>query len=166
VRFSPWNRKLWLTAHVAASVGWLGAIVVSLALAIAGLSSTDPLMVRSVFVVMELIGWTVLVPFSLASLATGLTQSFGTRWGVFDHYWVIVKLVVNVVSAAILLMYMGTLGDLATTARRAAVTGDLTPLRNPSPVLHSSLALVLLAGATVLSVYKPRGVTARGRRRQ
>jgi hypothetical protein len=39
-------------------------------------------------------------------------------------------------------------------------------LRDPSPVLHAGAALVLLLVATTLSVYKPRGLTRYGWRKQ
>ena len=37
----PGVRKFTLTAHVTTSVGWLGAVVVFLALAVVGLTSQD-----------------------------------------------------------------------------------------------------------------------------
>jgi hypothetical protein len=77
---APALRKLALTAHVTFSVGWLGAVV---ALAIAGLTSQDAQLVRSVFLAMELIGGFVIVPLSLAALLTGLIQSLGTDWACF-----------------------------------------------------------------------------------
>lgn len=40
----------------------------------------------------------------------------------------------------------------------------LADLRDPSPVLHASAAILLLVGATVLSVFKPKGLTRHGRR--
>ena len=39
---APASRKLALAIHVAASVGWLGAVACFLALAIAGVVSRDP----------------------------------------------------------------------------------------------------------------------------
>jgi hypothetical protein len=39
-------------------------------------------------------------------------------------------------------------------------------VRNVSPVLHAGAALVLLLAATTLAVYKPRGTTPYGRRKQ
>ena len=68
-------RKFALTSHVTSSVGWLGAVVVSLALAIAGLTSRDPEVVRAAYLTLKVIGWFVLVPLSVASLLTGLVQS-------------------------------------------------------------------------------------------
>ena len=41
---------------------------------------------------------------------------------------------------------------------------ELGLVRNPSPMVHSMLALILLLLATVLGVYKPFGLTAYGRR--
>ena len=40
------------------------------------------------------------------------------------------------------------------------------PRRDPSPVLHAAAAMLLLLTATVLAVYKPRGMTRYGRRKQ
>jgi hypothetical protein len=160
-------RKTLLTAHIVASVGWLGAVAVFLALAIAGLASSDPLTVRSAYLAMESIGWFVLVPLSLASLATGTVQALTTKWGLFQHYWVIAKLLINLLATVILLLYMDSLGalaDLAVDAEGAAsVPADL---QSPSPVLHAGAALILLAIATALSVFKPAGLTRYGWRKR
>ena len=162
----PRARKLALTAHVASSVGWLGAVAAFLGLAIAGLVSDSASTVRAVYIAMEATGWFVLVPLAVASLGTGLIQSLGTRWGLFRHYWVVVKLVINLVASVILVMYMQTLVDLADRATAAAPADHLGGLRSPSPVLHAAGALVLLVAALVLAVYKPRGVTRYGWRKQ
>ncbi|HEU4747191.1 MAG TPA: hypothetical protein VFS56_01730, partial [Gemmatimonadaceae bacterium] len=58
----------------------------------------------------------VIVPLTLASLLTGLVQSLGTEWGVFRHYWVVFKLLINVFSTIVLLMYIRTVGYFATVA--------------------------------------------------
>ncbi|MFD7409348.1 hypothetical protein ACFV7R_43515 [Streptomyces sp. NPDC059866] len=71
-------RKLTLTAHITASLGWLGAVAAFLALAVAGLASGSPQTVRGAYVSMELVGWCVIVPLSVASLVTGVVQSLGT----------------------------------------------------------------------------------------
>ncbi len=163
---SPQTRKLALTAHVVSSVGWLGAVAGSLALAVVGLTSQDAQMVRAAYLALEPIGWFVLVPLSVASLLTGLIQSFGTTWGLFRHYWVLFKLLINVVASVFLLMYMQTLGFFAAAAQTAPSTADLDALRSPSPALHAGVALALLVAAAALSVYKPRGLTRYGRRKE
>jgi hypothetical protein len=164
---TPRLRRFTLTAHVVSSVGWLGAVAGFMALSVAALTSQDAQVVRSAYVAMEATGWFVLVPLSLASLLTGLVQSLGTRWGLFRHYWVLFKLVINVVASIVLLFYMQTLGFFADVAARTTASGaDLGDLRSPSPALHAGAALVLLLVATTLAVYKPRGMTRYGRRKQ
>lgn len=162
---TPSVRKFMLTTHVVSSVGWLGAVGVSLALAIAGMTSGDAQLVRAAYVAMELIGWFVLVPLSFASLLTGLVQSLGTKWGLFRHYWVLAKLVINVFATTVLLLYTQTLGYLGDLAADTTLSSDdLLGMRSPSPALHAGAALLLLLVATVLAVYKPRGLTRYGQR--
>ena len=162
----PHLRRLALTAHVTSSVGWLGAVAGFLALAVAGLTSDDAQLVRAAYLAMEPIGWFVLLPLAFASLLTGLLQSLGTTWGLFRHYWVLFKLLINVFATIVLLLYMQTLGHLAGVAAETRASEDLSGLRSPSPVLHAGAALVLLVVATTLAVYKPRGLTPYGQRKQ
>lgn len=163
----PRLRFFALTVHVATSVGWLGAVVSFLALAVAAVTSHDVQIVHAMYLAMHAIGWYVLVPLSMAALLTGLVQSLGTRWGLFRHYWVIAKLLVNVIATTILLLYMPTLDTLTRTAMQQTLSAvDLRVLRTPSPILHAAAALAVLLLATVLSVYKPRGITPYGWRRQ
>lgn len=163
----PRLRKLALTAHVASSVGWLGAVAAFLALSIVGLASNDPQAVRAVYVAMDVSVWYVLLPFSVASLLTGLVQSLGTSWGLLRHYWVVIKLVMTVFATVVLMLYTETLAYLAHRANdTSSLTVDVDDLTRASPVLHAGAALVLLVVATTLSVYKPRGLTRYGRRKQ
>ena len=161
---APRLRKLALTAHVTSSVGWLGAIAALLALGVVGLVSHDAQTVRGVYLVMEQAAWFVLVPFAVASLLTGLVQSLGTSWGLFRHYWVVFKLLINLVATFVLLVYMETFASMADVA--ADPNADLAAVRNASPVLHAALAVLLLLVATTLAVYKPRGLTWYGQRKQ
>jgi hypothetical protein len=164
---TPGLRKFALTAHVISSVGWLGAVAVFLAHAILGVTSQDPQLVRAVYLVMEPAAWLILVPLAFASLLTGIVQSLGTTWGLFRHYWVLFKLLINVFATIVLLMYTQTLGYLADLARQATLSSDdLGLLQTPSVVIHAALALLVLLVATVLAVYKPRGMTLYGRRKQ
>ena len=159
----PRLRKLALTVHVTSSVGWLGAVVAFLALAVVGLTSQDAQTVRGAYLVMEPAAWFVLVPLAFASLLSGIVQSLGTTWGLFRHYWVLFKLLINAFATVVLLMYTQTFSHLAGVA---ASSDDLSVVRNSSPMLHAALALLLLLVATVLAVYKPRGMTQHGRRKQ
>jgi len=160
----PGVRKMALTAHVSTSVGWLGAVLVFLALAIIGLTSQDSQTVRGAYLVMEPAGWFVLLPLALLSLVTGTIQALGTTWGLFQHYWVLFKLLTTLFATIILLTYMETFSVLAGMAGDPRV--DLAMVRNPSPLIHAALALLVLLVPMSLSVFKPRGKTWYGQRRQ
>jgi hypothetical protein len=161
---TPGLRKFALTAHVISSVGWLGAVAAFLALAVVGLTSQDAQTVRGAYLVMEPAAWFVLVPLAFASLLTGLVQALGTTWGLFRHYWVLFKLLINVVATIVLLTYMESFNFMADVA--ADPSADLGVVRNASPLLHAGVALLLLLAATTLAVYKPRGMTRYGQSKQ
>lgn len=161
--FGPRLRKLVLTMHVVASVGWLGAVGGFLALAIVGLTSDDLELVRGVYLASEPLAVLAIVPLAIASLVTGLAQSLGTHWGLVRHYWVIVKLVISVFAGAVLLLYTKTVVEVAEVAGDAS---GLAAMRSPSFVFHSAVGMLLLLLATGLAVYKPRGLTRYGWRRQ
>lgn len=160
---SPRVRKAALTVHVASSVGWIGAVVTFIVIAAIGLTAHDVTTVRGAYLVMEPTARFVLVPLALLSLLTGVVQSLGTTWGLFQHYWVVFKLAITVFATAVLLLYLRTFSTMADAAADPSV--ELVAVRNSSPLLHAVLALVLLLLALVLAVYKPRGLTRSGRRR-
>ena len=163
---TPIVRKFALTAHITFSVGWLGAVAVFLALAVAGLTSQNIQLVRGLYLAMEMTGWYVIVPFCLASLATGLIVSLGSAWGLFRHYWVSVKFLLTIVSTLILFGFTQTLSYIGVLA--ADTTMPIDELRNlsQSPVIHSGGGLLVLLVNTTLSVYKPWGKTRYGLRKQ
>lgn len=161
---TPGLRKLVLTAHVTTSVGWLGAVAGFLALGVVGLTDQDPRIVRAVYLVMEPAAGLVLVPLSVASLLSGLIQSLGGAWGLFRHYWVLVKFLITVVSALILFGFTQTLGSLGDLAADATLSMYELRNLNQSPALHSGGGLLAIFVATILAVYKPWGLTPFGRR--
>ncbi|HEX6042280.1 hypothetical protein [Longimicrobium sp.] len=163
---TPGLRKLALTAHVTAPVGWLGAVAAYLALALAVLTSPDGQRVRAAYLAMELTVWYVIVPLAFASLLTGVVSSLGTSWGLFRHYWVLFKFLLNVLATLVLLLYTKSIGYYAGLAESALPGSALDELRHPTHAIHSGAALLVLLVATVLAVYKPRGVTPYGWRRQ
>jgi len=65
-------RKIALTAHITASVGWIGAVAAFLVLAAEGLAGSSGTAVRAAYVSMDLITWYAIVPLAVASFVTGL----------------------------------------------------------------------------------------------
>ncbi|MBT2370282.1 hypothetical protein J7E88_34675 [Streptomyces sp. ISL-10] len=158
---SPRLRKVVLTAHVTTSLGWLGAVAAYVALDVAAVAGQDVRMVRSAYVAMELIAWYVIVPLALGSVLIGLINALGTSWGLFRHYWVLVKFLLTLLATAVLLVETRTISVMADVA---ASGGD--PRGLPGSLPHSVGGLVVLVVITILSVFKPRGLTRYGWRKQ
>ena len=160
---APGLRKFALAAHLTFSVGFIGAAVAYLALGISAVTSEDAQTVRAAWIAMELIGWYVIVPLSLASLLTGLVMALGTPWGLFRHYWVLITFVLTIFATVILLLHMPSVSSLADVAREA---DGATLGRLGGDLLHAGGGLLVLLVITVLNVYKPRGMTPYGWRKQ
>jgi hypothetical protein len=159
---TPPIRKLTLTAHVIASVGWLGALAIFLAHALASVISHDERIVRAACVAMGIAAWFVILPLSFVSLITGLVQALGTAWGLFRHYWILFKLLLTAVATIVLLLKLPPIGHLADAAAQAAFsTTALIGLRT-SLMAHAAGGLMVLLAAAALAVYKPAGLTRFG----
>jgi hypothetical protein len=155
--------KFALAAHLMFSVGWIGTVFAYLALGVAAVTSRDVQTVRAAWIAMDLTGWYVIVPLALVSLLTGLVMALGTKWGLLRHYWVLFSLVLTVLATVVLLLHMPTVSAMASVAQEAEgaalerLGGDL---------LHPGVGLVVLLVIQVLNVYKPRGMTRYGWRKQ
>lgn len=163
---SPRLRKFALTVHVTASVGWVGALAVFLALAITSLIGQDVQMVRATCLAMDTTAWFVIFPLSLTALTSGLIQALGTPWGLCRHYWVLAKLLLTVFATVVLVLKLAPISYLADAAAMSAFSNaDFVGLRM-SLLVHAVGGLLVLLTITTLAIYKPRGVTPYGLRQQ
>ena len=157
----PLLRKTVLVTHVATSVGWLGALLGYLSLDITVATSGDVGTVRSAYIGMSLLVRYAIVPLALASVVIGIINALGTPWGVFRHYWVLVKLVLTLVAAGVLLTKPQEVSYLAIAAQALD-----DPRQLSDTLVHSIGGLIILVTTLILSVFKPRGVTRHGWRSQ
>lgn len=163
---NPMIRKLFLTTHIAVSVGWIGAVLAYLALVVAAMTGENDQLLRAAWIALEVIGWYAIVPLALAALASGIIIALGTPWGLFRHYWVATSLLLTLTATAVLLQHMSTVSFFASIAADTAVA-DVRGVLGPAlrgELLHAGVGLVILLGIETLNVYKPRGLTAYGRR--
>ena len=159
---TPTGRKAVLTAHITASVGWIGAVAAFIVLDVTTVTSNAIEVLRASYIAMDLVTRWAIVPLAFASFVSGVWISLGTKWGLFRHYWVIITLVLTVAATAVLLL------QLPLIAYRAEVASDPeADVRNlGNLLLHSVGGTVVLLAITVLNVYKPRGLTPHGWRKQ
>ena len=163
---TPTLRKLNLTAHVVSSVGWLGSVAAFLALSIAGLMSRDAETVRGAYIAMNLIGQFVIVPLSVVALLTGIVQSLGTEWGLFRHYWLLMKFLLTLAATVLLLLHQYTAVARAAKLASAVAAGAMPSTGSTGVQItgDAGLGLLALLIITILSFYKPWGLTRYGRR--
>jgi hypothetical protein len=75
----------------------------------------------------------------------------------------VVKFVITALATGVLLAHTQTLSTFAGVATGTPLTaGDLTVLRSPSVIMHSTGALAALTLALGPAVYKPTGLTRHG----
>ncbi len=157
----PRLRKFALTAHVIFSVGWLGAVIAYLPLAVTSVTNQDAETVRAAYASMQMVGWVAIVPLSLAALLTGLIQSLGTEWGLFRYYWVVAKFVLTIGATTVLLLHMPTVSRMA-RGTAATMVPTIHGGSSLQLVVHATGGLLVLLTATGLSIYKPWGKTSIG----
>jgi len=186
---APGLRKLVLAVHLTFSVGWIGAVVAYLALVFAAMGSQEAQTVRAAWIGMELTIRYVIVPLALLSLLTGLVMALGTKWGLFRHYWVLISLVLTVFATTILLQHIPTVrlfAGLAVEMDSVDVSGLPGELPHAGTdggrqsqsqgvnqadglggeLFHAGGGLLVLLVVQVLNVYKPRGLTRYGWRKE
>lgn len=156
-------RKLALAVHLTVSVGWVGAVLAYLGLGVASVTSQQDSTIRGAWIAMELIGWWVIVPLALASLATGILMGLGTKWGLVRYYWVLFSFVLTTFATTILLLHMPDVSAVASVARSARGSG-LQELGGD--LFHAGVGLVILLAVLTMNIVKPPGLTRYGWRQQ
>jgi hypothetical protein len=154
-------RRFMLTWHIVTSVGWLGAVLAYLALDITATAGEDIASVRAAYFAMDLTIRYVIVPLSMACVLIGTANALTSVWGLLQHYWVLVKLLLTAFATVILLLEVKNVTYMAEIASTSA-----DPRNLPGSLPHSIGALIILVTVSVLSVYKPKGLTLYGWKRQ
>lgn len=158
----PGLRRFVRTAHITFSVGWLGALAGFLALAITGLRSDNATIVSAVYIAMDLITKYVIVPLSVTPLLiTGPLLSLGTIQVLLGHHKTLDQHHFHHHSPG-----AHTANKLPGERR----CGRNHVTRRPQPasqmVFASAAGLLALPVATGVAVFKPRGMTVHGWRKQ
>lgn len=160
--------KLLLSAHILASVGWLGVVAAKAALLLAAGSAADATGLYAAVAVVD----RVFPPAAILTLISGVLLGLGTTWGVFDYTWVVTKLALTVAVPMTAVRFGERLLQQAAAdaAAQLLAAGGIGPAAGPASagsmlLLVGFLHLLALAVATILSVYMPWGRTWIGRRK-
>jgi hypothetical protein len=155
-RMRPRTRKAVLVAHIVAAGAWIGLDVMLGVLVFTPMLTSDVAVAALCYQVLPLLLWPILLS-GLMCLVTGIVLGVGTHHGLVRYWWVLVKLVLNVVLTLLVLVLLRPgLDEAAESGRQLAAGGpagaDLSNLIFPPIVSGASLVV-----ATMLAVYKPWG---------
>jgi cytochrome b subunit of formate dehydrogenase len=162
----PATRKTVLLLHILASAGLFGAVAAYFALAVTGLIGTEEISVRAAYRAGGLITWWLILPLGVAALATGMLSSLVSPWGLFRHYWVVVKLALTFVILGALILHAFPIAHMAEQAFTAEFGLDSIVPQRLQLLLAAGAGLLAILAVSVLSVFKPRGLTRHGWRKQ
>src|SRR3712207_946600 len=161
-RLSARTRKGVLAVPIVSAGAWIGVDVVMAVFIFTALLADDDNIKALCYPALELFAiWPLLTP-GLVCLASGVVLGLGTKYGLVRYWWVAIKLVLNIVLTALVLVALRPeVTEAAEQGRRFAAgapaslaVGDLI-----FPPIVSPTALLI---AVVLAVFKPWG---RGRKR-
>ncbi|WP_433160343.1 hypothetical protein [Kribbella sp. CA-247076] len=155
----PWRlgartRKAVLVLHIASVGSWLGIDVVMAVLTFTALGTDDQSTKALCFRVLELVTVWPMTVSGLTCLVTGVLLAMGSKYGLTKYWWVVVKLVLNLLLSTLVLVSLRP--GVAVIADRAESNDLDIPLGDMiyPPIVSPTLLMV----AVVLSVFKPWGL--------
>lgn len=151
------TRRAVLITHIASAGAWLGVDVAMAVLVVTAMTTDEPGTLAFSLQALEVVSIWPLLVCGLLCLLSGIVLGLGSKWGLLRYWWVAVKLVLNLVLTALVLVSLrAEVAEQAALGRRSAageaVTYDLSNLIYP-PTVSPTLLLVAIA----LSVIKPWG---------
>ncbi|HWC41534.1 MAG TPA: hypothetical protein VHK02_06075 [Actinomycetota bacterium] len=162
-RLGSRTRKGVLVLHIASAGAWLGVDVAMGVLIFTALASDDLATRALCYRALELVAVGPLLACGLLSLLTGVVLGLGSRYGLVRYWWVAVKLVLNLVLTALVLVALAP--EVAAHADRARQfqAGLPVPLEVGQLIFPPVVSPAALLVAIVLAVFKPWGRTRQGR---
>ncbi|MDQ0894900.1 hypothetical protein [Agromyces ramosus] len=164
LRLSPRIRKVVLLTHIAAAGAWLGLDLVLGVLVFTAFTASAVQSAAAAASVASFATWP-LITVGLVTLVTGVLLGVGSKYGLVRYWWVLAKLVLNVVlvTLVVLVLAPGTSAlSGAALDSLAAGTAPTLPSTLVFPPIVSSTAVIV---AMALAVFKPWGRVGARRRR-
>jgi hypothetical protein len=166
-QLSPKARKGVLIVHLAGSIGWLGADIGLLVLAVTAMTTGSPGLGHGAVVAAALLATWASGPLALLALLSGILLSLTTRWGLVRYWWTTVSLVLTLAAAAAVNLALGPmLRGFEVSVLAARPDAPVAVAMGSAPAhlfVPPCVAFVLLTFITIINVYKPWGRTRRSR---
>lgn len=160
-RINMTQRKWLVTIHLLFSAIMLGMSFVFLVLSIVAGTTNDEGVFKACYSIMHLLSKTTIRFSTIGTLVTGILLSVLTPWGLFKHYWIIVKEAVTFLTILIgpVGMYMWTLKAVTLTSSEGmnALLDQGFTIDSMQLWIGIILQIVSLVGLFIISVFKPWG---------
>lgn len=160
-KFSIKQKNTLVTLHVLSVVAWLGGAVCMLSLGLYMMKAESGEQLYYTLDNMHLIDGIMIRYTALVALLTGLALSVWTQWGLFKHYWIVIKLVLTVVLIVFGILYMSDwLSELIRGADRLRFEAlqDAAFLNASYSLMGGAIAnIAALTFMTAISYFKPFG---------
>jgi hypothetical protein len=151
------GRQVTLIVHLVSAGAWIGIDVIVAVLVLVGRFGTD-LHTRSLAyqALAAFVVWPMLAC-GLVCLVTGVLLGLLTKWGLVRYWWVLVKLVLNLVLCTLILLALQPGMAEVAGYGRDLLGGTPDPDAVSQLFFPPAVSLTALTFATVLGVVKPWG---------
>ena len=150
------TRQVLVFLHVVVSLGWMGAGLANVVLAMTAGYTADADVRRVCYQMISRIDTFVVIPGAFAALVSGIVLSVVTPWGLTRYWWVLGKLVLTLTVIVYSTVGLGVWVETSVAATSAA------EMESPvaGPLAYGTLPnIVAFLFMTWVSVAKPWGTT-------
>src|SRR5919199_1215468 len=156
-RLGALTRKGVLVVHIVSAGVWIGIDIVMAVFIFTALLADDYNTKALCFLALELFAVWPLLTTGLVCLASGVVLGLGTKYGLVRYWWVAIKLVLNIVLSALVLVALQPVVTEAAEQGRQFAAGAPASLAVGDLIFPPIVSPTALLIATVLAVFKPWG---------
>src|ERR687889_1413 len=158
----PWRlgartRKGVLVVHIVSAGVWIGIDVVMAIVIFTALLTNDHNTRALCYRALELFAVWPLLTTGLVCLASGVVLGLGTKYGLVRYWWVAIKLVLNIVLSALVLVALRPVVTEAAEQGRRFAAGEPASLAVGDLIFPPIVSPTALLIAFVLAVFRPWG---------
>jgi hypothetical protein len=151
------TRKSVLVVHIVSAGAWIGIDVVMAIVVFTPLLGDDETRALC-YQALELFAVWPLLATGLVCLASGVVLGLGTKYGLVRYWWVAIKLVLNIVLTALVLVALRPEVSKAAEQGRQFAAGEPASLVVGNLIFPPIVSPTALLIAVVLAVFKPWGL--------
>jgi hypothetical protein len=157
-RLGARTRKGFLVLHIGAAGAWLGIDVVLAILVFTGMLTDDLRIAATCYQALAVFAIWPLLAVGVVCLISGVVLALGSKYGLVKYWWVVVKLALNIVLSALVLVALRPTIDAATVYGQQLAAGHAVGAAPSDLLFPPTVSPTCLAIAIVLSVFKPWGL--------